>query len=144
MELRSTAFAHEGVIPRRHSCDGEDVSPPLTIEGLPAGTLSLALVMDDPDAPGRTWDHWVAYDIPPTTRIAEGVTALGTPGINSWGRTGYGGPCCPRGQMHRYFFRVYALDTRLGMAPGAEKAALLAAMSEHVLDEAMLMGRFSR
>ena len=144
MHLRSTAFAHEGVIPRRHSCDGEDVSPPLTIEGLPAGTVTLALVMDDPDAPGRTWDHWVAYDFPPTSQVAEGVARLGTPGTNSWGRTGYGGPCCPRGTTHRYFFRVYALDTRLGLAPGAEKATLLAATSGHVLDEAMLMGRFSR
>lgn len=143
MRLTSSAFAHEGMIPRRHTCDGEDVSPPLTLAGLPAGAQALVLLMDDPDAPVGVWDHWVEYDIPPHPEILAGAGALGTPGVNSWGRTGYGGPCPPRG-THRYYFRVLALDRRLGLEPGADKATVLAACSGHVLDEAVLMGRYGR
>jgi len=144
MHLTSSVFDDGGAIPTRHSCDGADVSPPLAIEAIPGGTAALALVMDDPDAPAGTWDHWVAYDIPMTTTIAEGVGELGTPGSNSWGLPGYRGPCCPRGQTHRYVIRLYALDGRLGLPPGAATDRVFAAMSGHVLAEASLMGRFSR
>jgi len=144
MRLTSSAFAHEGLIPRRYTCDGADVSPPLELEEIPAAAVSLVLIMDDPDAPAGTWDHWIAYDIPATTTvIPEGVGSLGTPGRNSWGRTGYGGPCPPSG-THRYFFTVYAPDTDLGLGPGAGKSQLLDALSGHVLAEATLMGRYGR
>jgi Raf kinase inhibitor-like YbhB/YbcL family protein len=143
MRLASSAFDADGVIPKRYTCDGLDISPPLTIEDVPVGTDSLVLTMDDPDCPGRTWDHWVAYDVPVLGEIPEGVPALGTPGRNSWGRTGYGGPCPPRG-THRYVFTVYALDRSLGLEPGADKAAVLAAFSDRVLAEASLTGRYGR
>lgn len=143
MRLTSTAFEHEGDIPKRFSCDGLDVSPPLIIDELPAAASSLVLIMDDPDAPSGTWDHWVAYDIEPAAEIPEGVEALGTAGTNSWGRTGYGGPC-PPGGTHRYYFRVYAIDDTLGLGPGARKAEILESLEGHVLAEATLMGRFTR
>ena len=143
MRLTSHTFDHQGAIPERYTCDGLDVSPPLTLDGMPVGTATLTVVMDDPDAPVGTWDHWVAYDVAPTDEIPEDATSLGTSGINSWGRTGYGGPCPPDG-THRYFFTVYALDTELGLQPGADKATVLDAIAGHVLDEAVLMGRYSR
>ena len=143
MQLTSSAFEHEGVIPERYTCDGADVSPPLTLSDVPTGAVTLVLVMDDPDAPGGVWDHWIAYDIPTDDEIPEAVGTLGTPGRNSWGRTDYGGPC-PPGGTHRYFFAVYALDTNLGLGPGADKTQVLAVLSGHVLAEATLMGRFSR
>jgi hypothetical protein len=143
MRLTSSAFEAGEPIPRRFTCDGRDISPPLRIHDIPAGTEALTLVMDDPDAPGGTWDHWLAYDIPVASEIAEGAASLGTSGRNSWGRLGYGGPCPPRG-THRYVFTVYALDRALGLAQGADKSALLKAMKGHVLDEARLMGRYAR
>jgi Raf kinase inhibitor-like YbhB/YbcL family protein len=144
MKVTSTAFADGEPIPARYTCDGADVSPPISIREIPDGTASLALVMDDPDAAAGTWDHWVAYDIPVRSEIAEGVGELGTAGRNSWGGTGYRGPCCPPGQTHRYDTRVYALETRLGLAPGASKRTVLDAMAGHVLADAGLVGRYSR
>ncbi len=143
MRLTSTAFEHEGDIPDQYTCDGADASPALTLHDIPAGTVSLVMVMDDPDAPVGTWDHWVAYDIPPSEEIPEAVASLGTSGTNSWGRTGYGGPCPPSG-THRYFFVVYALDAELGLEPGADKGTVLDALTGHVLAEATLMGRYGR
>lgn len=143
MRLTSAAFEHEGDIPERYTCDGDDVSPALSVHDIPEGAISLALVMDDPDAPVGTWDHWVAYDIPLEGQIPENVASLGTPGKNSWGRTGYGGPCPPSG-THRYYFAVYALDAPLGLESGADKATVLDALSGHVLAEASLMGHYSR
>ncbi len=143
MQLKSMAFEHEGPIPQHYTCDGSDVSPPLSLSDVPAEAVSLALVMDDPDAPRGTWDHWVAFDIPVVTDIAEDVGSLGIGGKNSWGRIGYGGPCPPAG-THRYFFTVYALDAELGLAEGATKAEVLEAMEGHVLAKAALMGRYSR
>lgn len=99
--------------------------------------------MDDPDAPAGVWDHWIVYDIPPGTPIPEAVESLGTPGRNSWGRTDYGGPCPPSG-THRYFFSVFALETSLGLAAGADKSEVLDAISGHVLAKATLMGHYSR
>ncbi len=142
MELTSPAFTHEGMIPDRYTCDGADVSPELGIEGVPEGTVSLVLVMDDPDAPGGTWDHWVVFDIPVTASVPEDVGATGTGGLNSWQRTGYGGPCPPSG-THRYFFTVLALDAELDLAEGATKVEVMAAAEGHVLDEAVLMGTYA-
>ena len=143
MKLSSPAFEPGEPIPVRFTCDGSDVSPPLQLSDIPEGAVSLVLVMDDPDAPVGVWDHWVAYDVEPQERIDEAVEALGTPGTNSWGRTGYGGPCPPSG-THRYYFTAYSLDTSLGLSPGADKAEVLEALSGHVLAEATLMGRYSR
>ena len=143
MQLTSSAFDHEGVLPERYTCDGSDVSPPPTLSEVPAAAVTFVLVMDDPDAPAGVWDHWIAYDIPTGTAIPEAVGPLGTPGKNSWGRTDYGGPCPPSG-THRYFFSVYALDTNLGLGPGVDKAQVLDALAGHVLAEATLMGRYSR
>lgn len=143
MKISSSSFAPGEAIPARHTCDGQDLSPPLVIEDVPPGTAVLALIMDDPDAPVGTWDHWVAYDIPAAGTVPEGVRSLGTPGRNSWRRTGYGGPCPPSG-THRYYFRAYALDRPLGLRAGAGKQQVLEAMKGHVLAEATLMGRYSR
>lgn len=143
MFLTSTAFEHEGDIPARYTCDGDGVSPPLSIDDLPEEAVSLVLLMDDPDAPAGTWDHWVEYDIEPLTEIPEAVGSLGTPGTNSWGRRGYGAPCPPNG-IHRYVFAVYALDTSLGWEPGADKGDVLARIHGHVLADATLMGFYSR
>ncbi|MGD9506180.1 MAG: YbhB/YbcL family Raf kinase inhibitor-like protein [Syntrophobacteraceae bacterium] len=143
MKISSSAFHSDGHIPRKHTCQGENVSPELTIADVPSGTSSLALVVEDPDAPGRTFDHWLAYDIAPeTTSIAEGQ-APGTAGINDFGKSGYGGPCPPSG-THRYFFRLYALDVRLDLPPGLDKKDLLDAMEGHVLAQAELVGRYAK
>ena len=142
MRLSSPAFGPGDPIPIRFTCDGADVSPALDVADVPEGTACLALVMDDPDAPGGTWDHWVAYDIPVTAAVPEGVRSLGTAGRNSWRRPGYGGPCPPFGE-HRYLFRIYALDTRLGLPPGASKKQVLEAVKGHVLAEASLVGRYT-
>jgi Raf kinase inhibitor-like YbhB/YbcL family protein len=144
MELRSPAFEADGEIPTVYTCDGQDVSPPLEISGVPQGTQALALVVDDPDAPVGTWDHWLLYNIAPdTTGIEEDVRNLGTPGTNSWGNQEYGGPCPPGGR-HRYFFRVYALNQRLDLQAGAGKTELFKAMEGHILDEAEVMGTYAR
>lgn len=142
MELASPAFESGKPIPPRYSCDGENISPHLDISSLPDGTAALALILDDPDAPGGTWDHWIAYDIGPVTTIDEGDHAIGTGGLNSWRETGYGGPCPPSG-VHRYFFKLFALDTELGLGEGAAKAEVLNAMEGHVLADATLMGTFT-
>jgi Raf kinase inhibitor-like YbhB/YbcL family protein len=142
MQLRSSAYGDGASIPAVYTCDGEDVSPPFTIEGVPDGTESLILVMDDPDAPSGVWVHWVAYDIPVTDVIPE-RTAVGTQGANSWGRLGYGGPCPPSG-THRYVTTVYALRQRLGVVEGARTADVLAAMEGLVVDSATLVGTYGR
>ena len=143
MQVTSTAFEHEGAIPERYTCDGADVSPPLALADVPAEARTLVLIMDDPDAPRGTWDHWVAYDIPPDAEIPEAVGSLGTDGTNSWGRTGYGGPCPPSG-THRYFFSVYALDIELGLPSGAAKTEVLDAMAGHVVAQGTLLGNYGR
>ncbi len=143
-ELSSTAFTQGATIPARHTCTGEDISPPLSWTAPPEGTASFALVVDDPDAPRRTWQHWLVWNIPPTTRqLGE---ALGTDqhvqGTNDFKKHGYGGPCPPPGHgAHRYFFRLYALDVMLGLPAGASRAELDAAMKGHVLASAELMGK---
>jgi hypothetical protein len=145
MVLGSSAFDHGERIPERYTCDGADVSPPLSWSGAPAGTRTFALVMDDPDAPRGTWVHWVVFDVPSVeTGIHEGSPPPGArEGSNSWGRAGYGGPCPPSGS-HRYFFRLYAVDGASGLEPGASAAELARALEGHVLAEATLMGRYQR
>lgn len=150
--LRSPAFDPGDPIPRRFTCDGDDRLPPLSWEGAPEGVASYALICDDPDAPARPWVHWVAYDIPAEeTGLPEGVrpeetiTSGGKQGMNSFGRPGYGGPCPPEAHgPHRYVFKVYALDARLDLEPGAGKEEVLAAMRGHVLDHAELTGTYER
>jgi Raf kinase inhibitor-like YbhB/YbcL family protein len=140
------------MIAARYTCSGEDVSPPLTWQNVPQGTTSFALICDDPDAPGRIWVHWVIYNIPPAaTGLGEGIPADeqlddgSRQGRNDFRRTGYGGPCPPPGDPHRYFFKLYALDTLLDLEPGVTtKAELEAAMAGHVLAETQLMGTFGR
>ena len=150
LELVSTAFVHEGPIPVQYSCDGSDVSPPLQWDEPPEGTVSFALIADDPDAPFRTWVHWVLYNLPAGTRaLAEAVPPDAEPpiggrhGQNSWKRLGYGGPCPPSG-THRYFFKLYALDAALDLEPGASAEQVRQAMEGHILAEGELMGTYSR
>ena len=144
MALTSPAFNEGGPIPSKFTCDGEDISPELDWFGTPEGTVSLALIMDDPDAPMGTWVHWVLYNLPmDLSGLREGMTGVGLDGTNSWNRTGYGGPCPPSG-THRYYFKLYALDTNLDLAPRPNKEALLAAMEDHILGQAELMGTYGR
>ena len=143
--ISSSLFARNGVIPVKYTCDGKNVSPPLRFEGVPAGARSLALIMDDPDAPAGTWDHWVVWNIAPATReIGEGsVPPGGIEGKNSWGRPGYGGPCPPSG-VHRYVFRLYALDTLLNIPSSSTKRDLERAMHGHILGMGELVGLYKR
>jgi Raf kinase inhibitor-like YbhB/YbcL family protein len=144
MSLTSPAFNDGEPIPQKYSCDGEDVSPDLDWFGIPQGTKSLTLIMDDPDAPVGTWVHWVLFNIPADMPgLQVGMTGVGVDGSNSWNRTGYGGPC-PPGGTHRYFFKLYALDLVLDLEPGADKEAVLEAMDGHVIGEAVLMGTYTR
>lgn len=149
MKISSPAFHHEAAIPKKHTCKGADVSPELVFEGVPAGAKSLALIVDDPDAPDpkaplRTWVHWVRYNIPATTAgLPEGAgpTAGGRNGCNDWGGPFWGGPCPPIGR-HRYFFKLYALDTLVEEKSNMDKGDLLVAMEGHVLADAVLMGTY--
>jgi Raf kinase inhibitor-like YbhB/YbcL family protein len=150
IQLMSTAFSDGKMIPKQFTCDGEDVSPPLSWNGLPTGTGSLALICDDPDAPVGTWDHWVLFNIPAAaTGLPEDVPAKASledgsvHGNNSWGRPGYGGPC-PPGGTHRYFFKLYALDIELNLKTGATKSQLVKAMEGHILAQGQLMGKYRR
>ena len=144
MKLASSAFKHNWDMPSEYTCDGDDTSPPLAISDIPKNAKSLALIVDDPDAPVGTWDHWVVFNIPPNTKeIPEGTEPEGVGGKNSWGRTGYGGPCPPSG-THRYFFKLYALDAELGLKEGSAKKELEKAMQGHILAEAQLMGAYKR
>ena len=145
MELSSKAFSSGASIPRRFTCDGENLSPYLSWQGAPEGTMSLALVMDDPDAPSGIFVHWILFDIPAAfSELREGVQGVGKLGANSYRKLSYNGPCPPRGPSHRYFFKIYALDQLLRLSPGITKAELEAAMRGHILDQAQLMGRYGR
>jgi Raf kinase inhibitor-like YbhB/YbcL family protein len=144
MKLTSPAFTQRGMIPRQYSRDGGDKSPPLRIEDVPEGTKSLVLIMDDPDAPSRTYNHWILFNISPATQeIRENAPpVMATQGRNDWGEVGYGGPQPPSGE-HRYFFRLYALDTVLSLSHGAKRPEVDQAMADHILDETELMGRYA-
>lgn len=154
LSLKSPAFSHLGEIPKRYTCEGSDVSPPLAWSGVPEGTESLVLVVDDPDAPDpkapkMTWVHWVLYNLPPTAgALPEAVAPEALPpgtqqGLNDWGRSGYGGPCPPIGR-HRYFHRLYALDTVLSRLESPTKAQLLKAMEGHVLAQVDIVGTYQK
>lgn len=144
MKLVSSAFQHNSMMPSEFTCDGSDSSPPLSITDVPANAKSLVLIVDDPDAPVGTWDHWVVFNIPQSTKqIPQDTEPNGVSGKNSWGKTGYGGPCPPSG-THRYFFKLYALDTILNLAQGATKKQIEAAMQKHILAKAELVGLYKR
>jgi hypothetical protein len=154
LTLKSPSFSHYGKIPAKHTCDGGDVSPPLSWSGVPVNAKSLALIVDDPDAPDpkapkTTWVHWVLFDIPSSaTGLQEDVKESGLPagtrqGVNDWKRTGYGGPCPPVGR-HRYFHKLYALDTTLGDLGQATKSDVEKAMTGHVIGEAQLVGTYQK
>ena len=142
LELRSTAFSHNGHIPPLYTCEGEDINPPLEVHNISQGTQSLALIVEDPDAPNGVFDHWLVWNISPQQDITERANP-GINGTNSFGKTGYGGPCPPSGS-HRYFFRVYALDTELDLPAGANKKELQQAMEGHILAEGELMGLYKK
>lgn len=147
--INSEGFESGGTLPAEYTCSGEDISPPLTWEGIPAGTASIAVIMDDPDA--RGFVHWVIFNIPASSSgLPAGITKSGSLedgfllGQNNFGETGYGGPCPPPGKPHRYYFRVYALDTVLELEAGATRAQLEAAMKGHILAQGEVMGLYGR
>ncbi len=149
--LTSTAFQEGQPIPVRYTADGEDVSPPLTWTDVPSGTQSLALICEDPDAPRGTWTHWVLFNLLPSAQaLEEEVPPQETlpdgsiQGTNDFKRLGYGGPSPPPGQPHRYFFKLFALDTTLRLSPGASRQQVLAALQGHILAEGQLMGTYGR
>ena len=145
MKITSSAFQESGNIPQKFSCDGSNVNPPLHFEGAPAAAKSLALIVDDPDAPSGLFAHWLVWNIDPkTSDIAEnGVPQTGIQGTNDFGKTGYGGPCPPSG-THRYYFRIFALDQSLNIKPGAKRKELEATIRGHTIAQGELMGRYSR
>jgi Raf kinase inhibitor-like YbhB/YbcL family protein len=146
IELNSGAFEAGGQIPQRHSCEGEDTSPPLTWSGVPAGTASLALIVDDPDAPvAEPFVHWLAWGIDPASGGLEEGESVPSEGASSFGDVGYRGPCPPPGHgPHRYFFRLHALDAAIELASGASRQELDAALEGHVLETAELIGTYER
>jgi len=147
--LATPAFENGAMIPKKFTCDGPDVSPPLTWTEPPKSTKSFAVIVDDPDAPSGTWVHWVLYEVPADTReLSEGVrkdrqlSNGALQGRNDFGKIGYNGPCPPRGGPHRYFFKLYALDARANLKAGASKSDLERAMKGHILAQAEIIGRF--
>jgi Raf kinase inhibitor-like YbhB/YbcL family protein len=151
LALKTTTFANGGEIPKRHTCSDADLSPALSWNGVSPAAHSLALIVDDPDAPKGTWTHWLLWNIPAhLTALAEGVLARevlengACQGRNDFNRIGYGGPCPPPGKVHRYFFKLYALDTALNLKAGASRQELERAMKGHVLSHAEWMGMYRR
>lgn len=146
LTVSSTAFKEGGMIPRKYTCDDRDLSPQIAWSGVPAKAKSIALICDDPDAPAGTWVHWVVFNIPATVKdLPEGASLPGGAklGINDFRKLVYGGPC-PPGGTHRYYFKVYALDTMLNLKEGATKGELLKAMEGHLLAQGQLMGKYKR
>lgn len=152
LTINSTAFKEGGTIPKQYTCDGADISPQLSWEGVPSGTRSFVLIMDDPDAPMGTFTHWILYDLPQETKglsesvPKEPVLSNGAKqGDSSFRRVGYGGPCPPRGPAHRYFFTLYALDIpTIGLGPKASKEDIESKMKGHIIGRAVIMGRYGR
>jgi Raf kinase inhibitor-like YbhB/YbcL family protein len=150
-KLNSTAFQPGGDIPSKYTCSGADISPALSWIDPPAGTQSFALISDDPDAPAGTWVHWVVYDLPASARQlpealpkTDAIPGGGAQGENDFRKTGYGGPCPPPGKPHRYYFKLYALDSKLNLGPGATKKTVEQAMQGHIVGQTEIMGRFQR
>ena len=152
--MEKISISAEGIkegesIPDEYTCEGKDVSPSLSWKGIPAGTKSIALIMDDPDCPGGTFVHWVLYNMPAETQRLPKAMPLNftdgsMQGATDFGRPGYGGPCPPPGKPHRYYFKIYALDTKLNLPPGASKNQVESAMKEHILAKGELMGKYQR
>ena len=150
IKVTSAAFNDGEMIPSKYTCDGANVSPPLSWSGVPANAKTLALICDDPDAPGKTWVHWVVYDLPASTSSLpenvskeENLAAGGKQGTTDFKKIGYGGPCPPSG-THRYYFKIYALDVFTSLNPGATKDQLLKAMEGHIVAQGQLMGKYKR
>lgn len=150
IKITSSAFTEGGLIPAKYTCDGADISPPLQWEAVPEGTQSIALICDDPDAPVGTFVHWVLFNLPADAgQLTENIPADPTlangaqQGTSDFGRIGYGGPC-PPGGTHRYFFKIYALDTQLSLTDRVDKVRLLSAMEGHILAEGQLIGKYKR
>ena len=143
LTVGSTAFENKQAIPRKYTCDAEDVNPPLTINGIPAETKSIVLIVEDPDAPAGLWIHWLVWNTPPTTTTIKENSIPGTEGLNTNGNRSYSGPCPPSG-THRYFFKVYALDTKLELPQNSTKKDVEKAMQSHVIAQGELMGVYSR
>jgi hypothetical protein len=151
LEVKSPVLANKGYIPDNYTCDGRNISPEISWSDAPKKTVSLALICDDPDAPFATWTHWVVYDIPPNvSKLDEGLPKDGVlksgilQGVNDFGEIGFGGPCPPAGKAHRYFFRLYALDTMLKLEKGAARKDLERLMVGHILAEAGIYGLYQR
>jgi Raf kinase inhibitor-like YbhB/YbcL family protein len=143
--VSSPSFKEGEMIPQRYTCEGDDVSPQLDWENIPAGTKSLALIFDDPDAPAGTWVHWVLFDLSPDlSGLPEGTQGTGTRGKNTSNKLEYAGPCPPRGSSHRYYFKLYALDALLGLKEGSNKADVEKAMKGHILAMGQLLGKYKR
>jgi len=145
LKITSTAFQHNGIIPSKYTCDGKNISPPLMIENCSPEAKSIAIIVDDPDAPMGTWVHWVLWNISPNVKeIKEDtVPAAAVEGVNNFKRHSYGGPCPPSGP-HRYFFKVYALDTKLNINPDSNKTDLEKAMKGHIIAEGQIIGLYKR
>jgi Raf kinase inhibitor-like YbhB/YbcL family protein len=145
LSVSSPAFDDDGDIPVKYTCDGENLSPPLSWSGVPEDAKSLVLIADDPDAPIGTFVHWILFDLSPgTDSLSEGTASAGTEGENSFRQLGYGGPCPPQGSTHRYFFKLYALDQSINLESGAAKDEVEEAMQGHILAQGELMGKFGR
>ena len=142
LNVQSAAFSNGGQIPSKYTCEGENINPPIQISSLPENTRSIALIVEDPDAPKGVYDHWIVWNIPPNEMIREN-SRPGISGKNSFGNTGYGGPCPPSGS-HRYFFKAYALDRELNIEAGSDKKRLNEAMQDHILSSGELMGRYQK
>ena len=150
IKIKSSAFEQGGMIPKKYTCDGEDISPPLAWSDAPASSKSFALINDDPDAPAGTWVHWVIYNIPGDSKelpeavpVKKNLENGAVQGINDFRKIGYGGPC-PPGGTHRYYFKLYALDTALSLQGDVTKGRLLESMKSHILAEGQLMGKYNR
>jgi Raf kinase inhibitor-like YbhB/YbcL family protein len=151
MELTSSAFKEGQPIPTQYTCDGKNISPPLRWKGAPAETQSLALIVDDPDSPTGIWTHWTLFNVPADVSElvedfakAHATASSAKDGVNSFKKVGYGGPCPPSGKQHRYFFKLYALDTALNLQPGASRSDIESAMTKHILAMGQLMGTYQR
>lgn len=144
MHIESPAFEHHKPIPKKYTCEGQDVSPPLVFNDIPKGTKSLALVMDDPDAPMGTFDHWIVWNIPADTKSLTEGASVPMQGKNHFKEVRYRGPCPPKGLPHRYFFKLFALDTVIELPSGSTKNQLLDALEGHVLGQAELVGTYQR
>lgn len=145
MKITSPAFSNSGRVPSKYTCDGDNINPPIEFQDVPPDARSLVLIVDDPDAPARTWVHWVVYNIDPRTKQVKenSVPVGGVLGVTDSGKSDYGGPCPPSG-THRYFFKLYALNTMLDLPGGLTKQQILEKMNDHVLEQAQLIGLYSR